>query len=128
MEGVMKNLFGKLSAFVVLSVLVCGPVFASVNVQTNGADLGPAQEINFVGVSASGKGPIKTVDLSSITTTMTVSSVDTIGWTVISSANTFGTTTCANACVFCIASDVTVADIVGCNVTTADKCLCAGGN
>lgn len=107
-------------------ILVSSVASASVNVQSNGTNLGPAQDINVVGASVSGSGPVKTLNTGVMNTTLTISTADTIGWTVISSANTLGTSMCSNACVFCIDSSVTVADIVGCSTAVADKCVCAG--
>lgn len=54
---------------VIFLVAFSVPVFASVNVQTDGTNLGPAQDINFVNGTVSGQGsPTKTVNLSKVTT------------------------------------------------------------
>lgn len=57
-----KIMFG-----ILMALFVGGIAFASVNVMSDGANLGPAQDINYVGGIVSGSGPVKTVDLSSIT-------------------------------------------------------------
>lgn len=48
-------------------VFISGAAIASVNVMSDGTNLGPAQDINFTGGTVTGKGPIKTVDLTTIT-------------------------------------------------------------
>lgn len=51
-----------------VTILIAGVAFASVNVFTDGTNLGPAQDINFEGGSVTGAGtPVKTVDLTIIT-------------------------------------------------------------
>jgi hypothetical protein len=60
--------------------------------------------------------------------TIVSSATGTIGWSVVSGANTACTTTCTNACVFGVNTAATEADIVACSDATADKCLCAGAN
>jgi hypothetical protein len=59
----MKNLLVAL----IVAVFIGGIAIASVNVMSDGTNLGPAQDINYVGGIVSGTGPVKTVDLSSIT-------------------------------------------------------------
>jgi hypothetical protein len=58
----------KIFAAIIIAVFLAGGIaFASVNVLSDGTNLGPAQDINYVGGIVSGTGPVKTVDLSSIT-------------------------------------------------------------
>lgn len=51
-----------------------------------------------------------------------------IGWAVISGADTACVTTCTTPCVFGVNTDSLTADIVGCADGSADKCLCAGAS
>jgi len=53
-------------------VMATGVVFASVNVESDGTKLGPAQDINFTGGTVTGNGPVKTVSLSSVPSDFTV--------------------------------------------------------
>jgi hypothetical protein len=124
-------------------------VHAAVAVQNDGTYIGEAAVIDCsAGINCAFDGQKVTASISGgavSATTLTASSTSnlvgnittagtfissnatTLGWSIISSANTFGTSMCTNACVFCINSDVTVADIIDCSTATADKCVCAGG-
>lgn len=50
----------------------------------------------------------------------------TLGFTIQSSANQACTTTCEHACVVGWDTSATQSDIVACDGSTADECLCAG--
>jgi hypothetical protein len=45
-------------------MLMCGSAMASVNVLSNGQNLGPAQDINVIGAETSGNGPVKTLNMN----------------------------------------------------------------
>lgn len=51
-----------------------------------------------------------------------------LGWQVISGANTKCNTTCVHACVFGVNTAATEADITTCEDATSDECLCAGAS
>lgn len=64
----------------------------------------------------------------SATTTITSSSATTLGWSVVTGANTACSTTCTTACVFGQDSGDANKPIVDCADATADRCVCAGAN
>jgi len=133
----MKKVF----LMVCLVVGLAGLSYAAVDVRSDSTVVGKTEKLNFVGPSVTQSGTVITVDTGTITGntaitgnlsatgTLTLSNASTIGWTLISSANTFGTSMCTNGCVFCINGQGTVGDsLIGCDSATADKCLCAGAN
>lgn len=60
--------------------------------------------------------------------TIVSAGTSTIGWSVVSGANTACTTTCTAACVLGVNTGAVTADFVDCADATADKCLCAGAS
>jgi hypothetical protein len=64
-----------------VALMLCVPAVASVNVHSNGTNLGPAQDINIVGASTTGTNtPVKTVNINTVTSNMTVAgSIDATG-------------------------------------------------
>jgi hypothetical protein len=136
----MKKLFVLiLAAFIMIALSVKS--FAEVDVKSSGSKVTTAVAVDFYGPAVTKVGGTAIVDSLAITGnqvvtgnlsttgTFTSSNATTLGWTMVSSANTFGTSMCTNACVFCINGQGTVGDAnVGCDVATADKCLCAGAN
>jgi hypothetical protein len=68
----------KFMLFLIVAVMFAGVAFASVNVLSDGTNLGPAQDINFTGGTVTGNGPVKTVDMATITDNVTVTGSVTI--------------------------------------------------
>lgn len=64
----MKKFFLALIAI----ALMTGVSFASVNVLSDGTNLGPAQDINITGGSVTGNGPVKTLSMGTVTTDLNV--------------------------------------------------------
>jgi signal peptide peptidase SppA len=60
------------------------------------------------------------------TNALELTSATSMGWTLVSGANTACNTTCTHACVF--GQDTATYALVACTDATADICLCAGAN
>lgn len=74
----------------------------------------------------SSKLNLDAVDTITITSSLTMSSTTSMGWTVQTSANQACNTTCTYACIF--GFDDGEDTLVDCTDTSGDKCVCGGAN
>jgi len=74
----------------------------------------------------SSKLNLSAVDTVTITSSLTMTSTTSMGWTVQAGANEDCNTTCTKACIF--GFDDGLSTIVPCTDETADKCVCGGSS
>lgn len=86
-------------------LLMTTAAVASVNVESDGVKLGPAQDINIVGASVTSNGPVKTVNMDELDGDITVD-----GSIYVSNLYSAGNkrVVCVNALGFLYASATTV--------------------
>lgn len=103
-----------------------GDATADVTIATNHDDAdillrGGTTQATRVTIEGDTGNVVATAGITSTATT-------TIGWSVVSGADTACTSTCTSACVFGVNTASLTADIVDCADATADECLCAGAS
>ena len=72
---------------IMIVLFLGGVAVASVNIKANGRNLGPAQDLNIVGITPTDNGPEKTLTITDVITTSNVVAAG-INWTTVDVINT----------------------------------------